>query len=906
MAASSASRATQPPTVIDLVSSDDEDDAHVAPTPTPTQLPTMPAPPTRRANPPHQLDAPIIINHNHDYARLNRNHHDHDQLAPLKQEPSSTPPPPRRHGGQFVLVDGEEVFIPDTPEPAPEALRPTPSAHSRLQPQTAMDEEVAWAMSDFTADSCLQRILGIFPDVSHEYVLNLYGETEATHSGTQDASSKFERIVEKVISTDYPKQAKGKQVLKRKREDDDAENDAKRWTPDRVAVPSQHKAIQNIIKADFPEFRMADIIQSLKQHKHLLQTYVAVANIKDKNDSTIPFRGRPSVSRADAETIATNSGFPALVDELRAARQQVLVHRDERALAQMREQVEEANLQQAIAAGETAECQACFEELPMNRQIHCNGELAHWTCFDCATTYIKTQIGDSRCEVLCTAGCGSGFAHAQLHLLEDKQLLGKLEQLQQEKDIRDAGLDDLEECPFCDYKAILPPVEEDFEFRCANPECEKVSCRRCKSVSHIPRSCEEHAKDNKLDSRHKIEEAMTAAMLRSCNKCKKQFIKDFGCNKMSCPSCGNLQCYVCSETIKDYNHFNEGPHGNRQGGQTLNGAKKCPLYDNVEERHEREVKEAEVAARAQILNDNPDVTEEDLQIKISERVKKADADRIKRARGALPGVYGAGAAGLFLADPIPLLGLDADDDDENGDARDDEDNDEALVRRPPDILAMRLQARARAAMARDVMQLRARMAALNRARPGLGGHIAGHGDQAHLARPPQPAHARGLAHRIPAQAQGPGHVLGLDAARFPRLQFGQPLAPAPAPAPLPAPQPAHQNLQANPFAHLGAGQILGARNNGLGGPQGLFDASAEDPFGGGDADPFGFARIAGAPQFNEMAFPQQDWDAAREQQRQALQNVHNRIGGTGQVRALDRDDPYRHNGYGFPGAPQAG
>ncbi|EME78572.1 uncharacterized protein MYCFIDRAFT_87855 [Pseudocercospora fijiensis CIRAD86] len=594
MASSSASRARPPPTVIDLISSDGEDDADVAA----MRPPRMAAPPTLRAHAPHLLEAPIIVNHNHDHDHRNNNHHQHGQFAAPKQERSSTPPAPTREGGQFVLVDGEEIFIPHSPESSLGTLPPTPPANSASQHQTAMDEEVALAMSDFTADSCLQRILGIFPDVSHEYVLNLYEETEGVHYGAQHASSKFERIVEKVISSDYPKQGKGKQVRKRKREDDDAESDAKRWTPDRVAVPSQHKAIQDIIKADFPEFRRADIIQALKQHAHLFQTYVAVANIKDKNDSTIPFRGRPSISRADAETIAANSGFETLVDELRAARQRVVVVRDERALAQMREQVEEANLQQAVAAGETAECQACFENLPMNRQIHCNGEVAHWTCFECATTYIKTQVGDSRCKVLCTAGCGSGFAHAQLHLLEDKQLLAKLEQLQQEKDIRDAGLEDLEECPFCDYKAILPPVEEDFEFRCANPECEKVSCRRY-----------------------------------------------YGCNKMSCPSCGNLQCYVCSADIKEYSHFDQAPHGLPQGGQTLNGAKKCPLYDNVEERHEREVKEAEAAARAQVLDDNPDVTEEDLQIKVSEKVKKADADRIKRAGGAIPGGYGAGAAG---------------------------------------------------------------------------------------------------------------------------------------------------------------------------------------------------------------------------------------------------------------------
>ncbi|KAF2488232.1 hypothetical protein BDY17DRAFT_230872, partial [Neohortaea acidophila] len=201
------------------------------------------------------------------------------------------------------------------------------------------------------------------------------------------------------------------------------------------------------------------------------------------------------------------------------------------------------------------ECSACYDDLPMNRQIHCNGRVAHFTCFDCVEMYIKSEVGESRCRVICPAGCGSGFTQQQLDQLSNKQLLEKFAQIQQEKDIRDAGLEDLEECPFCDYKAILPPVEQDFEFRCANPECERVSCRRCKAVSHVPISCEQHAQDNKLNSRHTIEEAMTAALVRSCNKCKKQFVKEFGCNKMTCPSCGNKQCYVCSASVKDYEHF---------------------------------------------------------------------------------------------------------------------------------------------------------------------------------------------------------------------------------------------------------------------------------------------------------------------------------------------------------------
>ena len=362
---------------------------------------------------------------------------------------------------------------------------------------------------------------------------------------------------------------------------------------------------------------------------------------------TLNVIGRPPHHLADAETIAINATWPALLDELNAARDKVMIVRAGRAAEDAVKQAEQENLQRAIEAGETAECQCCFDELPMNRQIHCNGLIAHFTCFSCAETYIKTEVGESRCRVLCTAGCNSGFAQAQLNLLSDKKLLEKLAQLEQEKAIRDAGLDNLEECPFCEYKAILPPIEEDFEFRCANPECEKVSCRRCKAMSHIPMSCEEHAKDNKIDQRHKIEEAMTAALIRSCNKCKKQFIKEYGCNKMTCPSCDNLQCYVCSQSLTNYDHFDHAPQP-RAPGQTLTDGKenkKCPLHDNVEERHEREVKTAEEAARRQVIEENPDVSPEDLEFKVSDAVKKSTETRINAARAGMPPGFGF-AAGM--------------------------------------------------------------------------------------------------------------------------------------------------------------------------------------------------------------------------------------------------------------------
>lgn len=108
--------------------------------------------------------------------------------------------------------------------------------------------------------------------------------------------------------------------------------------------------------------------------------------------------------------------------------------------------------------------------------------------------------------------------------------------------------------------------------------------------------------------------------------------------------------------MKDYAHFDQTP-----GGQSGSKGSKCPLFDNVEERHEREIREAEAAARAEVINDNPGVSVQDLEIKVSDAVQKATDERVKRA-GAVPGGIPPGygrppaavgnPAGLYMHDRI--------------------------------------------------------------------------------------------------------------------------------------------------------------------------------------------------------------------------------------------------------------
>ena len=529
--------------------------------------------------------------------------------------------------GEMVNIDGEDVFIPHRPELGGIQIG-TPN-------DEALNRQMAFTREDqiLTADSCLQSILAIFPDIKHDHVLQLYNAYgQDGNFELLPGSVRLQTIVEAILSGEnYPKQEKCKKEQKKRKRDSSADDkDIKRWeAPNReFGPPTQLPIIQLLLQEAFPTLPMDLIRKTLNTHRHLYQTFLELAKVQDSNRSqSAPSRHLANIL-TDDNTQAIHRLWPPLVDELQAARKRVQCIRAQQAADEATKKCEQENLQKAIAAGETAECQACYDVLPMNRQLHCNGDVAHFTCLECIETYIKAEVGEQRCRVLCTAGCGAGFARDQLGQLADKALVEKLGQLQQEKDIREAGLENLEECPFCNFKAILPSIEEDFEFRCANPDCEQVSCRRCKSVSHTPLSCEQHNNlnnTNRLNSRHKVEEAMTAALVRSCNKCKKQFIKEHGCNKMTCPSCAHKQCYVCSESLTSYTHFDS--HGVALTDPSQ--PKKCPLFDNVEERHEREVKEAAAAARAEVLKENPDVSEQDLEIKVSEVVQKAAHRRIR-------------------------------------------------------------------------------------------------------------------------------------------------------------------------------------------------------------------------------------------------------------------------------------
>lgn len=109
---------------------------------------------------------------------------------------------------------------------------------------------------------------------------------------------------------------------------------------------------------------------------------------------------------------------------------------------------------------------------------------AHLFCKDCMTQYASTQLGEHNPRIVCMAQanppCSLPFTFSELERFMSPKLLELYHRVKQRKEIEAAGLEGLEECPFCEYKVVIDNPDERL-FRCENVEvCGVVSCRECK------------------------------------------------------------------------------------------------------------------------------------------------------------------------------------------------------------------------------------------------------------------------------------------------------------------------------------------------------------------------------------------------------------------------------------------
>ncbi|KAL4801135.1 hypothetical protein BDV19DRAFT_8513 [Aspergillus venezuelensis] len=459
------------------------------------------------------------------------------------------------------------------------------------------------------AESLLLQVLDMFPGISHTYVQGLIARHKSSMSisaNTGEAGFGLaiarDAIYEEILDQrSYPKQDSEK--AKRKREaSSEGEDDwmSKAATQNR-SQPYAHAALAALAN-EFLHIPIPHLRKALANNDRLYYTYLALhADENRAGRKTNPYTKLKNNRTKPAGPVVHVAFHDLITRELEAAKKKI--YRQDAAVRKKKdeEEAERVNEEEHVRTGDLVECQCCYGDVPANRCLPCEGEDLHFFCYTCVRRSAETQIGIMKYKLQCfdISGCQAAFDRSLLREVLGSAIMHKLDSLQQEDEIRLAGLEGLEDCPFCSYKAVLPSVEEDKEFRCENSSCKIVSCRLCKEKSHIPMSCEENRKDKGLSERHQVEEAMSKALIRNCPRCQLPIIKADGCNKMHCTKCGTYMCYLCQKDISKelYKHFGRG----------------CRQEDQPQ-RDSREIQKAEREAMDKILAENPDITEEQIRV----------------------------------------------------------------------------------------------------------------------------------------------------------------------------------------------------------------------------------------------------------------------------------------------------
>mmetsp|Transcript_2299 Transcript_2299/g.4928 ORF Transcript_2299/g.4928 Transcript_2299/m.4928 type:complete len:493 (+) Transcript_2299:267-1745(+) len=242
------------------------------------------------------------------------------------------------------------------------------------------------------------------------------------------------------------------------------------------------------------------------------------------------------------------------------------------------------------------ECQCCYVEYDFENMVSCRGK-GHLFCRTCLQKHVEQRVfglgnlGTSAeaFEISCmhSSGCKSGFHEGQMRQALPEKVMKKYDEMRYMAVVEKAAMKDACKCPKCQYLACAD--ESLVVFHC--PQCDYKSCRKCGEEAHPGIRCDQVETKDETDGRKIVEEAMTKAKIRSCPRpgCETKFCKSDGCNKMTCPKCRTLICYICRNEIPKtvaYGHFCQTPHCRHDS------CKKCPLYTNDKEDDKRAVREA--------------------------------------------------------------------------------------------------------------------------------------------------------------------------------------------------------------------------------------------------------------------------------------------------------------------------
>lgn len=220
-------------------------------------------------------------------------------------------------------------------------------------------------------------------------------------------------------------------------------------------------------------------------------------------------------------------------------------------------------------------CRCCQSILSFDDLIKCTGsseKYRHAFCKECVGGYVNSALDDRKAQIMCmmsmmrNEGCGGRYTETDIRLCIPEKIYSNFENIM---DINDTSqfckiFDDYTICPFCSKYGCIAD-QEILYVKCGR--CEKTWCVRCRKEQHGIDPCCKIKDSTDLDGIRKIiNETITEALTHTCPNCEIKYIKDTGCNMMTCASCEANSCYICgkllpkriiNDNIIKYYHFKD-------------------------------------------------------------------------------------------------------------------------------------------------------------------------------------------------------------------------------------------------------------------------------------------------------------------------------------------------------------
>lgn len=200
------------------------------------------------------------------------------------------------------------------------------------------------------------------------------------------------------------------------------------------------------------------------------------------------------------------------------------------------------------------ECQCCFTEYPFEDLIKCSNASAtykHVFCKDCIKGYIEAGMNDKKSNCQCMLdtkdeNCKGVYLESDIEKCLSVELMKNFKDMLIVSTVTSFAkmINGYQICPFCNMYGLI--IEGNIKYVKCNRCKNKSWCVLCRREAHANDPCWKIKDENDKDAIiYAVTETLTNALVHECPVCHSKYIKEEGCNLMTCSACKSYSCYLC-------------------------------------------------------------------------------------------------------------------------------------------------------------------------------------------------------------------------------------------------------------------------------------------------------------------------------------------------------------------------